>query len=760
MAVTIRREAARLRASTGELELEIDLATLALSLAAPRYGLRLDGARPCAVVNGRRREAVAARLDGHGEIRTRCGVATRIQLRAAADDALELSLAVDLADGWPGIALELALENRGAARLEVESLDALAWERGPARALELPGMPDLAFFRLGYQSWSPAGWVRLGARERRARLDLVRRIACGPHTPEPRAGLHVSDFAAVLRAPGRAGLTLGFTTHERFLSHIALERDALGMRQLAARLLAEGAILAPRGTLRAERLWVGLDAPDADGLATWAERCGLEMSAPVPARVPSGWCSWYHYFTRVTAADIEKNIDALAPLRGELDAIQIDDGWQAAIGDWQDFDPDFPHGVAPLARRIRDAGFRAGIWLAPFLVSRAARTAREHPDWLLRDAGGRPVVAMLNPAWKGRVCHALDPTHPRALAWLAEVIGALREQGFDWFKLDFLYAAALPGERHERLPSAAAYRRGLGALREAAGDALLVGCGAPLGPSVGLVDAMRIGPDVAPYWAERPFDRLIGNLTAPSARSSLRNVLARAALHQRLWLNDPDCVLLRDVDTKLEPVEVDALAATIAVSGGLVLASDDWTEVIPSRRELLRRMLPAIGRTPRVDESGAEIPDGLSVAFPDGSVLVLRVNLEERPRAFELELASFGLEGAVRVYDVLGDRDLGVAAERRLRTASVPAHGALLLRLTPEARLPGLVGSTLHLAGGALEAARLRRGTDGGALVKLRLPGARRGRILVARADGVVVPVRVGFEDELELEVLGEALPS
>jgi alpha-galactosidase len=506
MPVTIQRDACRLRAATDELELEVDLATLALELASRRAGVRIAGARPCAVVDGRRRFAAVPRLDGHGEIRTRLGVATRIQLRAASDDGLELALAVDLADGWPGIALELALENRGEGPRVVESLDALAWERGPETALDLPGAHALAFFRLGYQSWSPARWTKLGEREPRARLDLVRRIACGPHTPQPGPGLHLSDFAAVLRAPGEAGLTLGFLTHERFLAHVALESDPLGVRSLAARLPTEGAAVAPHETLRAERLWVGLDAPGADGLAGWAERCGLEMSAPVPARVPSGWCSWYHYFTRVTAADVEKNVEALAPLAGVLDAIQIDDGWQAAVGDWESFSPGFPDGVAPLARRIRDAGFRAGIWLAPFLVSRASRTAREHPEWLLRGADGRPIVAMVNPGWKGKVCHALDPTHPDAIAWLARVIATLHAQGFDWFKLDFLYAAALPGAHHVRLPGAAAYRRGIGALREAARDAFFVGCGAPLGPSVGLFDAMRIGPDVAP--------------TGPSARST------------------------------------------------------------------------------------------------------------------------------------------------------------------------------------------------------------------------------------------------
>ena len=753
MAVEIDRNERSIRLTTGELELVVDRRDLRMRLASRRHGTRLTGFLPRAAVAGRTLTATGVVLDGDGEIRTRLGLATRLLLRAGTALPVDMVVSIEVAADWPGLVLALGLENRGDEALPVRTLEPLFWTAGPDSALVLPGKAsELRFFRMGYQSWSPAGWVRPGDREPRPRAGLVQRIHFSPCSPLPRPGVHVSDFASALRAPGEAGLALGFLTHESRLTHIAVEGDGAGIRGLAARVAAEDLPLEPGSALEGERLWIGLDAPGEDGIAVWAERAGREMSAPVPARVGSGWCSWYQFRTKVTAADVLRNLEALAPFRGQLETVQIDDGYQAAVGDWLEADASFPDGVEPLGRAIREAGFRPGLWLAPFLASRASRTAREHPDWLLADERGKPRIALVHPTWKGRVCYALDPTHPEVLDWLARVVRTLRGYGFDYLKLDFLYAGALPGRRHDpSLPSGAAYRGAIRAVREAAGeDAFLLGCGAPLGPSIGLFDAMRIGADVAPAWSARVTNLAWGVPAAPSAENSLRNILARGALHQRLWVNDPDCVLLRDRDTKLSEIEVQTLAAAIAVSGGMVLVSDDLAYVGAERRALLRRMLPPIGRTPRVGASAGEVPDELSVAFPDGSVLLLRVNLGARAKRFVVEPRRLGLDGPVRAYDALGDRDLG-AIEERFEAGPVPPHGALLLRLVPLARLPGIVGSTLHLAAGAVEAARPQRLAGGGMRLRLRLPGPREGRLLVAGAESPPLALHVAFAHSLEV---------
>ena len=155
-------------------------------------------------------------------------------------------------------------------------------------------------------------------------------------------------------------------------------------------------------------------------------------------------------------------------------------------------------------------------------------------------------------------------TQPAAARYLAEVFGTLRRFGFDYFKIDFCYAGALEGRRNQQMPGLAAYRLGLGLIREAIGDAYLVGCGAPTLGSVGLVDAMRVGPDTATH--VEPTD---GDPSQPGQRFAIANGVARAWQHGRFWVNDPDCLIARPAVQQRE-----VWAAHIAQFGGLRASSD------------------------------------------------------------------------------------------------------------------------------------------------------------------------------------------
>ena len=175
---------------------------------------------------------------------------------------------------------------------------------------------------------------------------------------------------------------------------------------------------------------------------------------------------------------------------------------------------------------MRSSGRRAGLWLAPFVVGAGTTLATEHPDWLVGPAGrnwGQPLVG-------------LDLTHPGVRELLAGALRGLVGLGVDYLKLDFLYAGAVPGRRREDVDAVAAYRAGLGLVRDAVGpDVYLVGCGAPLLPSVGLVDAMRVSPDTFHEGGEDGSTGLRG----------LMPLAARAWQQGRLWVNDPDCVVAR-----------------------------------------------------------------------------------------------------------------------------------------------------------------------------------------------------------------------
>ena len=172
-------------------------------------------------------------------------------------------------------------------------------------------------------------------------------------------------------------------------------------------------------------------------------------------------------------------------------------------------------------------GLRAGIWIAPFLVGSRSRVAAEHPDWLVRDSDGTPVQALHN--W-GQDTHPLDVTHPAVREHLARVFGWFTGIGIDLFKIDFVYAAALAGRRHDPdVTDEQAYRDGLDEVRAAIGpDAYLLGCGAPLLPSVGKVDGMRVSADTAPQWAPEH-----GDMSLAGGASAELSVISRSYQHGR-----------------------------------------------------------------------------------------------------------------------------------------------------------------------------------------------------------------------------------
>jgi alpha-galactosidase len=277
----------------------------------------------------------------------------------------------------------------------------------------------------------------------------------------------------------------------------------------------------------------GLEAAKASFADAFAAASGVGAIRPAP----TVWCSWYDYFTAVTEGDIDENREAISDRGLPIDVIQVDDGYEHEVGDWLRLSSRF-RSLHGMVERIRGDGRRAGIWIAPFLAGARSAAAAEHPEWLLRTGAGGPVVAVQN--W-GQDVYALDVTHPGAREHLTAVFHRFVEIGIDFFKIDFLYAAALDGCRHDRsLTSCQAYRHGLALVRSAIGDdAYLLGCGAPLLPTVGTVDAMRISADTGSLWAPPE-----GDMSQPGGASAELSVLARSYQHGRYWVNDPDCLLL------------------------------------------------------------------------------------------------------------------------------------------------------------------------------------------------------------------------
>jgi alpha-galactosidase len=319
----------------------------------------------------------------------------------------------------------------------------------------------------------------------------------------------------------------------------------------------------------------------AGALGRWAESFATAAGVtPATMRpIPPVWCSWYAYYASVTQDDILDNLAAMDDRQVPASVVQIDDGYQAAPGDWLASSGRFPD-LPGLIRRVRGTGRRAGIWIAPMLVGASSTLLAKRPGWVVRDQeSAEPVYAG---TVCGQRCTVLDITHPDAARYLTSVLAAMREWGIDYFKVDFAYAGAVEGRRHSAVTGVEAYRQGLRLIRSAIGpDALLTGCGAPVLPSVGLIDAMRVGPDIAAV-----FEPPDGNPSMPSQRNATRNTIARAWQHGRFWINDPDCLMARPGVERREE-----WAQTVARSGGLRASGDRLRDLDEWGLQTTRRLL-------------------------------------------------------------------------------------------------------------------------------------------------------------------------
>jgi 2,3-diketo-5-methylthio-1-phosphopentane phosphatase len=255
------------------------------------------------------------------------------------------------------------------------------------------------------------------------------------------------------------------------------------------------------------------------------------------------------------------------------------------------------------------------------------------------------------------------------------------DQGFVYHKLDFLFVESHAAEAWDgSVGRAQRLRLGLEAIRAGVGEeSFLLGCGCPLGAAVGVVDGMRIGPDVAPHWEIDSALAIPGiEETLPSARGALRSTLARAWMHRRLWQNDPDCLLARSRASALTLSERHALATAIAVTGGSCVISDDVAELTPGDRELIAATLRAAQTSDRAGVPGrARVLDLLDADLPSratgrdgGEQLVACVNGSEQAREFEV-----GGEGTTRAC-------IGSAPDGD-RLVLPARSGSLLRRLHP-----------------------------------------------------------------------------
>lgn len=317
------------------------------------------------------------------------------------------------------------------------------------------------------------------------------------------------------------------------------------------------------------------------------EKYFAAMNLPAKKRIDrlTGYTSWYNYFQKIDENIILRDLKGLSRARASVNIFQIDDGYEPFVGDWLDYNgKDFPNGMKTIADAVHREGYLAGIWLAPFNVQRGkSRILKEHPDWLIRNPDGKPQLGCV--AWGG--AYTLDIYNPEVREHLKKVFDtALNDWGYDMVKLDFLYSQCRTPRNNKTRGTIMC--EAMDFLRECVGDKLILGCGVPLGPAFGVVDACRISCDVDLSYGGKFYNSMSINNELPSAQNAINNSMFRRHLNGRAFLNDPDVFFLRDHNLTFTWEQKLLLAKINNLFGRVLFVSDDAGEYSEAELEVLK----------------------------------------------------------------------------------------------------------------------------------------------------------------------------
>jgi alpha-galactosidase len=473
--------------------------------------------------------------------------------------------------------------------------------------------------------------------------------------PQPRDVQGAITGALTLRPPGKDAILIGFGSCRKWAGRFFLRPG-----RLDAVVDTEGLTLAPGETWELEEL-VFASGPSRDRLlADLGARIATNHPPLKFPRPPTGWCSWYCFGAKVTAAQVIDNLDVIARRVPQLRYVQIDDGYQPAMGDWLDTGTAFGGDVQGVLKQIRQRGFEPAIWVAPFIAEGGSKLFQAHPDWFMKGADGKPLPAdkVTFGGWRRGPWYALDGTHPEVQAHFTRLFATMRNDwGCTYFKLDANFWGAMHGGRlHDpRATRIEAYRRGMEAILKGAGQSFILGCNHPIWGSFGLIHGSRSSGDVKRTW-----DRF---------KNIYRQNLSRNWQNGRLWWNDSDAVCLTG---NLSDEEFQFHATAVYASGGLILSGDDLTVIPPHRLAMLKKLLPPTAVAAEFDDETLRV-GRMRVG---GALMLCLFNEDDRPRTVEA-----ALDGAHEVRDVWSGAALG--RKQGALSLQLPPHAARLLECRP-----------------------------------------------------------------------------
>jgi len=543
------------------------------------------------------------------------------------------------------------------------------WQRAPF-FVGLTGELDGAsrFFRQGLGFSGPSGFVPLASEDK----------LCS----------HDSYLASAIVAADGSAVAFAAHDHANFLQRTTLSNRQVRRGLCNRHIGVEIWNLEVGFSTEAIPIDGGLELPaihfhPAPGTFEALHAAACAIGAAMKARAHEApryhWCSWYDrglYFTRER---LQNNLDELGKISPPvpLQSVQIDDGYMPSHGDWLIPNHRWPGGLESAFTAIHSAGYTPGIWVAPFMVGCESQLFRDHPDWVLHDADGRPV-----PEWRkydgtanDHETYALDASHPDARDYLRHVFRTLRGWGARFFKTDFLDWGLKDTARARRFnpdeTSVQSFRKVMQLIREEIGeDSHWLACIAPFPPCLGFADSIRIANDVSPTW------------TAGGHGNMIEESVAGQYFNNVLWQNDPDVLYLRDTSMEMSEMEIRSAAYWQGILGGSINTSDPIHHLRPDRLALWRFLQP--GRKWTAKLANFDQPRDFHVASRDyeelGSHAVFVLNPQTRAMTCRVSVAACTGGSAAFVFHWTHE---SVESMGRLNeiVVDLPPHGGALFYL-------------------------------------------------------------------------------
>jgi alpha-galactosidase len=664
---------------------------------------------------------------------------------------------VEMFARMPTILLQLQFTNETGKPVRVKEFQPLTIEGGVGGSFSLASsIKNWRFLKNGYQTSSPCYSLSLTELDKTCSVEFFRTNYNPRSKLNPVKGEFDSEWMTAFKdnATGNCAV-VGFATMKDSMCQIDFKVDKKEetIEGLWARSVLDGLTCSNGETMRSEKLLIDISNQISEGLDRFAHEVASEMNAVTWKQIPTGWCSWYEFFEKISEPLILNVIDYYKENRSKypIEYIQVDDGYFIHRGDWTTPNEGFPHGMKFIADKIRQAGFKPGLWLSPFQVSGGSKLFQEHPDWTIRDEKGNPIQEGFDSSMKYSH-YGLDCTNPAVIEWLKSLFKTVtKDWGYDYVKIDFLYAAAKDGVRYEKNATRAqALRRGLEAIRESVGDKVMIlGCLAPLGQVIGIVNSYRVSPDTATRWKSPwPFD------CGPALQDTMRNTILRYFMHNKFWFNDPDCVIARRGKDRSEfpkAAEIEYLSqggtitegevkfelTVLALLGGVLIYSDDPMHLPPERERYLPLILPPYqGKARVVDLLEDALPRILNLKIHkdyDDWDLVGLLNWDNAIGDIELDFSRLELKKGqyYHVFSFWDEKYLGKIKDK-LTVSKMPAHSASLLSIRKAQEIPQLISSTIHVTQGGPEV-RNAEWKDKERILKIELthPGKRSGRLFI-----------------------------